>query len=46
MDVSGSVDADEYRLQLNGLANALLSPDVAEVLFLLPDAPVRLAVYE
>lgn len=46
LDVSGSVDAGEYRLQLDGLATALSSPAVQEVLFAQPDAPVRIAVYE
>lgn len=46
LDVSGSVDAAEYRLQLDGLATALNSPDVRNVLFTQPDAPVQLLVYE
>lgn len=46
LDVSGSVDAREYRLQLDGLAAALEHPEVISALFALPDAPVRLAVYE
>lgn len=46
LDVSGSVDAEEYRLQLDGLAAALTHPDVAGAL-LGPDAPpVMIAVYE
>ncbi|MFN3938342.1 MAG: DUF1194 domain-containing protein, partial [Gemmobacter sp.] len=32
MDVSGSVDAGEYRLQVDGLAAALRDPEVREVL--------------
>jgi Ca-activated chloride channel homolog len=32
MDVSGSVDASEYRLQVDGLAAALRDPDVTEAL--------------
>lgn len=32
IDVSGSIDAGEYRLQSGGLADALLDPEVAEVL--------------
>lgn len=46
LDVSGSVDAREYRLQLDGLARALTAPDVAAVLLATPQAPVRIAVYE
>ena len=46
LDVSGSVDSREYRLQLDGLANALLRPAVQRLILSNPDAPVRLAVYE
>jgi hypothetical protein len=46
LDVSGSVDSREYRLQLDGLARALESPRVADRLLEMPDAPVALAVYE
>ncbi|MEM7719549.1 MAG: DUF1194 domain-containing protein [Pseudomonadota bacterium] len=46
LDVSGSVDAREYRLQTEGVAAALNSPDVRALLFAFPDAPVALAVYE
>ena len=46
LDVSGSVDANEYRLQMSGVATALGDPDVEAALFALPDAPVALAVYE
>lgn len=46
LDVSGSVDAVEYRLQLDGLATALNSEKVQEVLFAQPDAPVQVLVYE
>ena len=46
LDVSGSVDAVEYRLQLDGLATALNSDDVQQVLFAQPDAPVQVLVYE
>jgi len=46
LDVSGSVDSREYRLQLDGLATALESPRVAAHLLELPDAPVALAIYE
>jgi hypothetical protein len=46
LDVSGSVDAVEYRLQLDGLAAALTNPDVRAAIFAMPSAPVHLAVYE
>jgi hypothetical protein len=46
LDVSGSVDAVEYRLQLDGLATALDSPAVRGVLFAQPAAPIRITVYE
>ena len=46
LDVSGSVDGGEYRLQLDGLAAALDTPEVREVLLGDPGWPVRLAVYE
>lgn len=46
LDVSHSIDASEYRLQLDGLAAALLSPDVESAMLDLPDHPVRLLVFE
>ena len=46
LDVSGSVDQREYRLQLDGLADALVDPDVTAALFAMPGAPVSLAIYE
>lgn len=46
LDVSGSVDATEYRLQLDGLAAALMAPEVQERLLAMPSAPLRLAVFE
>ncbi len=46
LDVSGSVSAAEYRLQLDGLAAALTHPDVRQALLSVPDLPVRLLVYE
>ncbi|MBI1416390.1 MAG: DUF1194 domain-containing protein [Limimaricola sp.] len=45
LDVSGSVDASEYRLQLDGLAAALTSPKVRALLLGGGAAPVRVAVY-
>jgi hypothetical protein len=46
LDVSGSVDAREYRLQMDGLAAALDTPEVRQALMILPAAPVDLLVYE
>lgn len=46
LDVSGSVDDREYRLQVDGLARALDHPQVRAALFEMPGAPVRLMVYE
>lgn len=46
LDVSGSVDSGEYRLQLEGLAAALNAPDVRDVLLSTPGLPVRIAVFE
>ncbi|MEO0750996.1 MAG: DUF1194 domain-containing protein [Pseudomonadota bacterium] len=46
LDVSGSVDATEYRLQLDGVARALLDDQVADAFLIMPDAPVRLMVFE
>ncbi len=46
LDVSGSVDAREYRLQVDGLAQALDSTAVRAVLLERPESPVALLVYE
>ena len=46
LDVSGSVDSDEYILQRDGLATALMRPAVQEVLFAAGSAPVNLSVFE
>ncbi len=46
LDVSASVDAREYRLQLDGLAAALGTPGVRTALLAMPSAPVQLLVYE
>lgn len=46
LDVSGSVDQTEYRLQMNGLADALSDADVRQALLSMPGAPVALAIYE
>lgn len=46
LDVSGSVDGQEYRMQLDGLANALTHPEIATILTARSAAPVRITVYE
>lgn len=46
LDVSGSVDGGEYRLQLDGLAWALEEAEVREALLAMPAAPVAVSVYE
>ena len=46
LDVSGSVDLREYRLQLDGLVTALNHPDVVSALLSVPGAPVALMVFE
>lgn len=46
LDVSGTVDAREYRLQLDGLAAALQDPQVRGAFLTLPQTPVELLVYE
>jgi hypothetical protein len=46
LDISGSVDSREYRLQLDGLAGALTSTAVQNAFVAMPDTPVRLMIYE
>lgn len=46
LDVSGSVDRTEYRMQVEGLARSLDNPDVRDMLLSTPEFPVRVAVYE
>lgn len=46
LDVSGSVDSQEYRLQLDGLAAALQQAEVAQMILSNSAASVRLAVFE
>ncbi len=46
LDVSGSVDGAEYQLQLEGVARALEAAEVQAVALSMPQAPIRLAVYE
>ncbi|MDF3348962.1 DUF1194 domain-containing protein [Sulfitobacter sp. KE34] len=46
LDVSGSVDAREYRLQMGGLAEALDDPRLRDALLAQPGDHVDLMVYE
>ncbi len=46
LDVSGSVDAREYRLQLDGVAQALLDPEVQDAILAMPQVPVALSIFE
>ncbi len=46
LDVSSSVDGREDRLQRDGLAGALLSPEIVAAFLETPETPVALAVYE
>lgn len=46
LDVSGSVDAREYRLQMGGVAAALDDPEVRGKLLSMPAAPIALMIYE
>lgn len=46
LDVSGSVDDREYRLQLDGVAAALGDDRVRAAILAMPEAPVALAVFE
>ena len=46
LDVSSSVDRDEYRLQMDGLAAALTAPNVATRILEGPDTPISLYVFE
>lgn len=46
LDVSGSVDSREYRMQLNGLAAALTHTEVADALLSMPGTRVEISVFE
>lgn len=46
LDVSGSVDTAEYRLQMDGLAAALQDDEVVASLLSTPSTPVEIAVYQ
>ncbi|WP_342751905.1 DUF1194 domain-containing protein [Roseobacter denitrificans] len=44
--MSGSVDLREYRLQIDGLVEALNHPEVTQIFLAVPSAPISLLVYE
>ena len=46
LDVSGSVDPREYRLQLDGVAGALETTGAQKALFSMPGAHVDIAIYQ
>nr|WP_236861024.1 DUF1194 domain-containing protein [Brevirhabdus pacifica] len=46
LDVSGSVDAEEYAMQRDGLASALEDPRVAQALLAMPRAAISLSIFE
>lgn len=46
LDVSGSVDPTEYQMQRDGLATALMSPAVRDVILRAGTAPIDIAVFE
>ncbi len=46
LDVSGSVNVREYRLQIDGLAAALRRPEIRKIILANPAFPVRLVVFE
>ena len=46
LDVSGSVDASEWQLQIEGLARALAAPEVTRAFLAVEGAPVWITIYE
>lgn len=46
LDVSGSVDLREYRLQLDGLVAALSDPVVISAILAMPEAPLSVMIFE
>lgn len=46
LDVSASVDKDDYALQAEGLARALTNPAIARIILTATDDPIMLAVFE
>ena len=46
LDISASVDPTEYVLQKEGLARALVAPEIAALLLEWPEAPVALHVFQ
>lgn len=46
LDVSGSVDSGEYRLQIDGLAAALRDPEVSQLMLANSSTTMRLTIFE
>lgn len=46
LDVSGSVNSTEYRLQLEGLAQALTDPEIVALILADPNQPIKLSAFE
>ena len=46
LDISGSVDEEEYQLQLNGIAAALVDDEIQDLILQFPQAPIELAIFE
>lgn len=46
LDVSGSVDSSEYKLQIGGLAAALTRSEIRRIILSSPANPIRLSVFE
>ncbi|MEM7243460.1 MAG: DUF1194 domain-containing protein [Pseudomonadota bacterium] len=46
LDISGSVDEEEYQLQLNGIAAALVDEEIQDLILQFPQAPIELAIFE
>ena len=46
LDVSGSVNSEEYHLQIKGLSSALLSPKVQNIILEQPSKPISIAIFE
>lgn len=46
LDVSSSIDAAEYTVQMQGLARVLSDPEVQSLFLSNPDAPIDLAIFE
>jgi len=46
LDISGSVDEEEYQLQLDGIAAALVDDEIQDLILAFPQAPIELAIFE